>query len=356
MRALNHEESILRQEILARKLATEDQLDGELSIPFMNTCNSKVNRYLSLVRPADVVAAYDKPNRIEEGKKQIQKSKAQQWWSAPTDEDIKARLNDARTVSDEFGKLFPWFCSVHENTGQIVSFLKTNHQIFNLENLINAYQALALEGKIAIVVENYPGAPSDAPAEPVSGRLAQLWIRRIPELLEPYTPKSEAELAKEKIKHLSADEFKAEYLDKPDIPPMIARRIESDIREFCTRHRNYDPSEEGKDILLSWIREQGLRFGHDSLELSWRANQEQLRSAGCVIDEGPSIPVSYGQSTLTDHRKPYIPPVERPITLEPSPQIKRIDMEKLLALPADEFRRVVNGTPGLRELLDGEQS
>jgi hypothetical protein len=55
-----------------------------------------------------------------------------------------------------------------------------------------------------------------------------------------------------------------------------------------------------------------------------------------------------------DYIAPTIP--NRPITLEPTPTVKRISMEMLLALPSDKFQRVVNGTPGLRELLDGDKN
>lgn len=349
MKKLNQTEAVLRQEIIARKLATEEQLDGELSISFMQNCHSKVNLYLSLVRPEDVDAAYNKPARIEAGKEQAKKNEFRKFWNN-TQEDVHARVQVAGEVGMQFQNLFPQFLSCEENTTQIVELLKQRGQLFNLENVISAYQTLAPH-TLWITPENCGLEGSEA----VRGKMLTS-IKGWERVLEPVRVLSDSEKEQQRIAGLSADEYAAEFLQKDELPPLIQRRIESDIREFCANHPNYDPLPAGKEILLSWIREQGLHVCHDSLEASWAANKEKLHAANCVFDEGPSIPVHYNASTLIDHRKPSIPQPVREITLEPAPTAKRVDMEKLLALPADEFRRVVNGTPGLREMLDGERS
>ena len=89
---------VLRQEILARNLATEAQLDGELSISFMNGCHSKVNQYLSLARSADVEFAYNRPARIAASKEQAKKNRARQWWNPTAESEKLQRVQEAGSI------------------------------------------------------------------------------------------------------------------------------------------------------------------------------------------------------------------------------------------------------------------
>jgi hypothetical protein len=357
MRKISQAVQSLRDTILRRQLISPqllDQIDNDipdvLTIQLLRNVHSDILQYLDLTQRDKVNFILLSPSRKAAGQEQAKKNRARDWWSATDGVGLQQRATAANNIGSQFQKLFPQFASIEENTTQLVDFIKSKGEIFSLEAVIDAYQALCSQGLIWVTPENCGLEGSEMIRGKVLTSRTDFY-----KILEAVKVLSDEEKEQERVAGLSADSYASEFLQKDEVPTVIQRRIESDIREFCSNHRNYDPTPEGKEILLSWIRDQGLHVCHDSLEASWAANQEKLHAANCIFDEGPSIPVRYNASTLVDHRKSYIPPVEREVTLEPSPTVKRVDMDKLLALPADEFQRVVNGTPGLRELLDGEQ-
>jgi hypothetical protein len=345
---LNHQEEVLRQEILARKLATPEQLDGELTIPFMENCSSKVNLYLSLVRPEDVENAYNKPARIEAGKEQAKKNRARQWWSG----DGTTRVQEAGKIAGEFQKLYPQFASIEENTAQIVNFIKSRGEIFSLEAVIGAYQTLCSQGLIWVTPENCGLEGSEMIRGKVLTSRTDFY-----KILEPVKVLSDEEKEQQRVTGLSADEYAAEFLPEP-ISRREIQHNQKEGAEFEKRHQeiDFDVADVWQTILDALSEENlGIRF--NDLEYIIRNPKliQKLQEMNAFWTVTPSTEYHAGVSSLVDHRKPHIPSIARPITLDPPESPKRIDMDKLLALPADEFQRVVNGTPGLRELLDGEQ-
>ena len=140
MKKLNQTEVALRQEIIARKLATEAQLDGKLSIPFMNGCHSKVNQYLSLVRPGDVDDAYNKPLRAVAVKLESERIKAKQLWSGvnPYDESSILEIHKFRALYKQFDST-----NVADREAML-NYLKVNNLLVTLPNLIAAFEHLVL--------------------------------------------------------------------------------------------------------------------------------------------------------------------------------------------------------------------
>ncbi len=343
MKKLNRTEAVLRQEIIARKLATEEQLDGELSISFMQNCHSKVNLYLSLVRPEDVDATYNKPARIEAGKEQAKKNRARQWWNL----DGATRVQEAGKIAGEFQQLFPQFASIEENTVQIVNFIKSQDEIFSLENVISAYQTLCSQGLIWVTPENCGLVGGEA----VRGKMLTS-IRNWQQVLEPVKILSNEEKEQQRIAGLDSESYRREFLPKDDVPALILKRIESDIRQFCKQHPEYDPTPEGRTILTNWIKEQGLPVGHDSLEAAYAATKEQLHQANSIFDSGPSIPVRYNASTLVDHRKPVIPATQREVIIKEPDSVKRFSLQEILAWDSATMQKMLNQFPYLENQIN----
>jgi hypothetical protein len=355
MKQLNHEEQILRQEILACGMATEEQIDGGLSVPFMQNCHSRVNHYLSLVRPDDVENAYNKPARIEAGRQELERAKAKKFWQNPTASEHQAEYAQA---GDDFADTHPAFISTNRSNLQEMG-IELAKQNLNptLDNLNKVYRDLVLAGRLIIAVENIPGAPAAAPSE-CTGIVLQRWVKQFPHILEPVVRKTDRQLDEEYVKNLSSEDYRRERMLPDDtLPPMIEKQIAQSVATFVNHHPEIDFSEGVvREILLGYLTENKIAINYNSLELAYETCHQKIADAGMMWSEYPGHIASHGSSSLRDHRKPYIPPIERPITLDPPDTPKRIDMDNLLALPSDEFQRVVNGTPGLRELLDGERS
>jgi hypothetical protein len=349
MKELNQTELALRQEILARRMASEELLDGELSIEFMNACSSKVNRYLDLVRPNDVAAAYNRPQQIIANKKVLEHHEFRKFWQN-TKEDVQTRLKIANDVATEFQQMFPQFFSCEESTTAIVRLIQERGQVFGLDTVISAYQSLCSQGLILVTPENCGLEGSEA----VKGKMLMSlpnWER----VLEPVHQLSDEEKERQRVANLSADQYKREFLPVDDtLPPIIQKRIEADILGFTKAHPEYDADNGtvGRDILVSWIREQGMPINRDSLEMSYKANYEALRAADCIFDEAPGIPVRAGVSTLIDHRKPAIPTNERSVVIREPESPKRFSLQEILSWDSATMLRMMQLYPHLQNQID----
>ena len=138
---------------------------------------------------------------------------------------------------------------------------------------------------------------------------------------------------------MTSEEYKAAHPEAfaKSAPYMVQKDWEVNYNSFKLKFKEYVLDDAAEDLIIEYFMQ------HPEL-------QKFSYNSFCAAFDG----IGRDKFTL---RKDYIAPTipTRPITLDPPETPKRIDMDKLLALPADEFRRVVNGTPGLRELLDGEQ-
>jgi hypothetical protein len=324
----------LRNKIIYRRLATPESLcQRPLDLSEIKKMDSLVYRYHELFNIDNLQAAIDKPAQIAAGREQLQKNRARDFWTATDDATRKRRAQTAMEVGEQFQQMFPQFLSCEENTTAIVNLIKERQETFNLESVIRAYQTLCAAGLILVTPENVGLSGSEA----VKGKMLTSipnWER----VLEPVQVLTESEREQVRIANLTSDQYQAEFLQKDETPALILRRIESDIREFCKKHPEYDPTPEGKEILLSWIKEQGLHVCHDSLEAAWSANQEKLHAANCIFDSGPSIAVKYGASTLIDHRKPAIPSIERPVVIKEPETPKRWSRRDILDMTAQEYQ------------------
>jgi hypothetical protein len=340
----------LRKELIAWGTSEESLTQRPVTKRELLAMRSREYLWHSHYNSKNVDLALSEQSRKQQGQEQLQKNEFRKFWNSAK-EDTANRVQIASNVAYEFQQLYPQMASVEENTTAIVKLIQERGEVFSLQSVIAAYQTLCSQGQLWICPENCGLVGSEL----VRGKMLTS-IKRWERVLEPVKVLTDSEKEQQRIAGLDSESYRREFLPKDDVPALILKRIESDIRQFCKQHPEYDPTPEGRTILTNWIKEQGLPVGHDSLEAAYAACKEQLHQANSIFDSGPSIPVRYNASTLTDHRKPAIPEIQREVTLEPAPTIKRVDMEKLLALPADEFQRVVNGTPGLRELLDGERS
>ena len=342
------EKQALKNEILRNHpTLSEDSLsERELTLAEVKAMPAREYYWHSIYNSKNVELALSEQSRKQAGQEQLQKNNFRQFWNdAP--EDTKKRVQIAGQVGYEFQNLYPQFVSCEENTTQIVNFIKDSGEVFSLGAVIRAYQNLCARGLIWVTPENAGLEGSEA----VRGRL----LTNRPDfykLLEPVKVLSDSEKEQQRVAGLSADEYAAEFLQKDELPPIIQRRIESDIREFCLNHPTYDPSPEGKEILLSWIRRQGLHVCHDSLEASWLANQEKLHAANCIFDSGPSIPVRYNASILVDHRKPHIPEIERSVVIREPESAKRFSMADILSWDSATMVKMMQLYPDLQKQID----
>ena len=198
-----------------------------------------------------------------------------------TQGDIDAGLEQVAL----FTARYPQFVgSVFENRQALMEWLKQNNRTVKFANLVAAFEALVLEGRVIVS----PAAIGAGTEQQVSG----FALRKHPNLhllLKPGPTEKERE--QREIGKLSADDYKKQLKNSNTSNPWRSREIEQVGATFQSFHPEWIPSDDNKTKLLEWIDKGKTGFSIQALEAAYK----DLRSRG---ELELSDAVEVGQITL----------------------------------------------------------
>jgi hypothetical protein len=331
---------VARQEVLRRGLASEDVLDGPITKALIDKAHSQLIDYWSLSRPLELDEAITLPARQAESRAVIEENRARTFWKNPT-ADVQHK-DEYSKAGDIFADSHPQFIQIRANLQAMGLELAKQNLNPTIDNLNKAFTDLCLAGKLFIAPENVNAGPED---EVTGFRL--IHHPNLHKLLQSYAPVAEVDAERARIEHLSADEYRAEFLSENDgkQPPIIQRNIDITNATFNAHHPEFIGTEENISLLVGYLRENNLPYTYNSLEAAFGTCKDQLELAA-------STTFRHGISTLHIAPPALAPTENRPVVIREPSTAKRFSMREILSWDAATLVKMCNENPGLREAID----
>ena len=350
------EKQALKNEILRHYPAlSEDSLsERELTLAEVKAMPAREYYWHSIYNSKNVELALSEQSRKAAGQEQAQKNRVRDFWDLSDTNKRTERANEIGQIGLQFEKLFPQFVSVEENTAQLLTFIKAQGETVSVETLSRAYQNLCAQGLIWVTPENCGLEGSEAIRGKVLTSRPDFY-----KMLEPVKILSDSEKEQQRIAKLSAAEWEKEHPRQAVMTQFEIYRRKSVVSDFEKRHPEFDANPDCWQILMDWYEEyketsegRGVQFGIPMLELAFIQCYSKLAEGDFFWSEAPSKPVSYGITTITDHRKPHIPEIERNVEIRELETPKRFSLNEILSWDSQTMVKMMQLYPELEKQID----